>query len=153
MRAIGVGYDGSGESEHALGVARALAEAHHTRLSAFTAVFFPGRMYATPAWPDHTVVEEQVAAARDRIAALEGVEPHSAYGDPGEELARYSDSLDLLVIGSRGYGPVGRLVHGSTAQRLARTAHCPLLVLTRAARQAAGEVGSEDQRKAASATS
>jgi hypothetical protein len=36
------------------------------------------------------------------------------------------------VVGSRGYGPVGRLVHGSTSQRLARAAHCPLLVLTRA---------------------
>jgi hypothetical protein len=36
-----------------------------------------------------------------------------------------------LVVGSRGYGPVGRLIHGSTSQQLARTARCPLLVLAR----------------------
>lgn len=35
------------------------------------------------------------------------------------------------MIASRGYGPVGRLVHGSTTRQLARTARCPLLVLTR----------------------
>ena len=72
--------------------------------------------------------------ARERIGALGGVEPHSAYGDPVEELTLYSASLDLLVVGSRGYGPLGRLVYGGVAQRLARTARCPLLVLTRSAR-------------------
>lgn len=35
MREIGVGYDGSPESEHALGVARKLAAEEHTKLSAF----------------------------------------------------------------------------------------------------------------------
>ncbi|HUA71417.1 MAG TPA: universal stress protein, partial [Solirubrobacteraceae bacterium] len=56
------------------------------------------------------------------------------------ELTLYSASLDLLVIGSRGYGPLGRLVYGGVAQRLARTARCPLLVLTRPAnRVASGE--------------
>jgi len=54
-----------------------------------------------------------------------------AYGVPAEELALYSASLDLSVVGSRGYGPIGRLVHGSTSQKLARTARCPLLVLPR----------------------
>jgi len=45
----------------------------------------------------------------------------------------FSASVDLLVVGSRGYGPLGRLVHGSTSHRLARLARCPLLVLPRAA--------------------
>ena len=47
----------------------------------------------------------------------------------------YSASLDLLIVGSRDYGPIGRLVHGSTSQQLARMARCPLLVLTRSARE------------------
>ena len=46
-------------------------------------------------------------------------------------------SLDLLIVGSRGYGPIGRLIHGSTSQQLAHTARCPLLVLTRTARPSA----------------
>jgi Universal stress protein family len=55
-------------------------------------------------------------------------------GGAAEELALYGASLDLLVIGSRGYGPVGRLVHGSTSRQLARAARCPVLVLARSAR-------------------
>jgi len=38
-----------------------------------------------------------------------------------------------MVIGSRGYGPIGRLAHPSTSRLLARSACCPLLVLTRSA--------------------
>ncbi|MGN6169163.1 MAG: universal stress protein [Solirubrobacteraceae bacterium] len=64
-----------------------------------------------------------------------------------EELAVYSASLDLLVIGSRGYGPIGRLVHGSTALQLSRTARCSLPVLTRAARRATSSGASEDGRE------
>jgi nucleotide-binding universal stress UspA family protein len=74
-----------------------------------------------------TLVEQ----ARQRITALADVEAHAAYGVPAEELAVYSASLDLLVVGSRGYGPLGRLVHGSTSRQLGRSARCPLLVLTR----------------------
>lgn len=136
MREIGVGYDGSPEAEHALGVARRLASAHKTKLSAFEAMFLPARLYAAPPYPDDATIEEMVDAARERIAGLDGVEAHAAYGQPAEELALYSASLDLLVIGSRGYGPIGRLVHGSTALELARLARCPLLVLTRGAREA-----------------
>jgi nucleotide-binding universal stress UspA family protein len=65
-----------------------------------------------------------VEDALERIAGLGGVEPHAAYGQPAEEelLALYSASLDLLVVGARGYGPVGRVIHGSTFKQLAHTA-------------------------------
>lgn len=133
MREIGVGYDGSAESESALAAGRRLAAEHRCRLSAFEAVFFPARLYAAPPWPDAATLEEIVGEALSRVSKLEGVEPHAAYGEPADELTFYSASLDLLVIGSRSYGPVGRLMHGSTAQRLARSAHCPLLILPRGA--------------------
>jgi nucleotide-binding universal stress UspA family protein len=51
MREIGVGYDGSPESEHALGVARNLAAEQHTRLSAFEAVSLPAYMFTGPLSP------------------------------------------------------------------------------------------------------
>ena len=57
------------------------------------------------------------------------MEPHAATASL-EELGVYSASLDLQSVGSRGYGPIGRLIHGSTSQQLARTARCPFLVLT-----------------------
>lgn len=148
MREIGVGYDGSPESRHAVEVARALAEQTGARLSAFEAVSLPAAALGMEASAPGEAVGTLVGEARDRLAALGGVEPHAAYGRPAEELAVYSASLDLLVVGSRGYGPVGRLVHGSTSHRLARSARCPLLVLTRRA-PLVGDVAGKSQRVSA----
>ena len=133
MREIGVAYDGSPESDHAIKVARGLSTACGTRLSAFEAVALPA--YGSAAGPHGAAetFEARVAEARERIESLGDVEAHATYGNPVEELAVYSASLDLLIVGSRGYGPLGRLVHGSTSQHLARVARCPLLVLTRTA--------------------
>jgi nucleotide-binding universal stress UspA family protein len=136
MRRIGVGYDGSPESEHALSVARMLADASGARLSALEAVSLPSDAFLGPGAVDNTP-QRLLEDARGRIAAFGDVEPHAAYGQPAEELALYSASLDLLIVGSRGYGPIGRLIHGSTSQQLAHSARCPLLVLTRTARPAA----------------
>jgi nucleotide-binding universal stress UspA family protein len=147
IREIGVGYDGSPESEHALGVARGLATELGSKLSALEAVSIPASIYlGAPARVRASAINRVLAIARDKIAALGGVEPHAAYGDPIEELTLYSASLDLLVVGSRSYGPFGRLVHGSTAEHLAGAARCPLLVLTRAGRNASIPAGSEDRR-------
>lgn len=152
MREIGVGYNGSPESEQALEVARALAKQTGAKLSAFQAVSIPTYVFRGRTAVDGTVIKEVIDEARSRIAALDGVEAHSAYGDPVEELTLYSASLDLLVLGSRGYGPLGRLVHGSTTQHLARTARCPVLILPRAAQQPSTAAGSEDPIDTASST-
>jgi nucleotide-binding universal stress UspA family protein len=147
LREIGVGYNGSPESEHALGLARQLAAEFGARLSAFQAVSVPTYVSHGRTAVDSTPVKDLVEEARAKIAALDGVEPNAAYGKPAEELALYSASLDLLVVGSRDYGPWGRLVHGSTTHQLAHSAGCPLLVLTRAARRADAErpAGEEPQ--------
>lgn len=133
MREIGVAYNGSPESEDAVAVAKKLAAQCGAKLSAFEAVSLPTYAFLGGPVPLDGAPERLVDDARERIAKLGGVEPHAAYGLPIEELALYSASLDLLVVGSRGYGPIGRLVHGSTSQELARTARCPLLALTRSA--------------------
>jgi len=143
---IGVAYKDSAESKHALEVARALAADCHAKVSAFEAVAFPAYMYAGFGGAIPLVSETFVDEARARIAELGGVEAHAAYGDPAEEIALYSASLDLLVVGSRDFGPIGRLMHGSTAHRLARVARCPLLVLTRAARAADTASPTDDDR-------
>jgi nucleotide-binding universal stress UspA family protein len=133
---IGIAYNGSPESKDALAIARALAVEHRATLSAFQAVSVRSDVSAL-ANGNVNLTESpavMVEQARARISALGDIEPHAAYGVPAEELALYSASLDLLVVGSRGYGPVGRLVHGTTSRRLGQTARCPLLVLTRDAR-------------------
>ena len=147
MREIGVGYDGSPESEHALSVARMLADASGAKVSALEAVSLPSDAFLGPGAVDNTP-QRLLEDARGRIAAVGDVEPHAAYGQPAEELALYSASLDLLIVGSRGYGPIGRLIHGSTSQQLAHTARCPLLVLTRTARPSATDEAAAHGREA-----
>ena len=127
IRRIGVGYDGSLESDHALEVARELAAANAAELSACTAVSVPLSGFGPGALPLSDAIDTLLDNARERIAVLGGVAPHAVYGATVEVLAGYSASLDLLVVGSRAYGPVGRLVHGSTSDELAHephAAHC-----------------------------
>lgn len=139
IREVGVGYDGSTESAHALERARELARDLGATLSALQVVEpSPSPFTAGPMSPSEAI-DELVTEAHQRLRTLEGVEPHAAYGEAGEELTRYSGTLDLLVVGSRGYGAIGRLIHGSTSARLASTARCPLVVVPGPA-AATGEV-------------
>jgi nucleotide-binding universal stress UspA family protein len=53
-------------------------------------------------------------------------------GEPSpEDLAADSATADLLVLGSRGRGPFGRLLDRRTYRSLERNTQCPLLVLPR----------------------
>lgn len=70
------------------------------------------------------------------------------YGGPREELVGSARTLDLLIVGSRNYGPLGRLIHGSVSRYLVGHASCPLLVLPRAAAEVAT---SADRREDAAA--
>jgi hypothetical protein len=42
-----------------------------------------------------------------------------------------SAGLDLLITGSRGYGPLRAVVVGGVSGRLARAAACPVVVIPR----------------------
>jgi nucleotide-binding universal stress UspA family protein len=125
---IGAGYDGSAESEQALALARVLARERGAELSAFQAVPQPGYVHSLV--NPQPEIEAGLAEARARIAEHGDVEAHAASSDDAAEaLARYGASVDLLVLGSHRYRPVDHLLSGSTAQRLADDAPCPLLVL------------------------
>src|SRR5262249_10206696 len=84
-------------------------------------------------------IDAIIAEAKKRLEGLDGVDGDAVYGLTGEELAAFGDEVDLLVVGSRSYGPWQRLVVGSTSDYLERHARCPLLVMPRASGAAAGE--------------
>jgi nucleotide-binding universal stress UspA family protein len=84
-----------------------------------------------------TALLERAIAERRRLSRRGEAEVEVLEGDPGEALAELGGEVDLLVIGSRGMGPWGRLVTGSTSDHLARHATCPVLILPRAVRPAA----------------
>ena len=77
MGEIGVGYDGSPESEHGLALARILATEVGAKLSAFEAVSLPRYLFTGGPAPIDESIEELVDEARERIAALGGVEPRA----------------------------------------------------------------------------
>lgn len=104
---LGVGYDGSAESDRAIALMRALA--------------------ATRAG---STMRALVAGARDP-AVLDGIELETMRADPAQALERFSEQLDLLIIGARAGGPIGRLFRDGPAGHLARCAHCPLIVTGR----------------------
>ncbi|MGZ6617705.1 MAG: universal stress protein [Solirubrobacteraceae bacterium] len=150
MREIGVGYDASSESERALGLARRLAAVTGARLSAFQAIPIPRFAFQNTTASVDEVIGDRLAEARARMSGLGGLEAHVAYGHPAEELGLYSASVDLLIVGSRSYGPIGRVIHGSTSQQLAHSARCPVLVLPRSAEIDADELAARESDTAAS---
>ncbi len=132
---IGVAYDGSPESRTALAAARALAARTGAQISALHVLQFPSYIYTGLIPPAGEAVDEMVRVADGEMKTLEGVAGSAEFGLPGDDLATFSRDVDLLVVGSRGYGPFGRLVHGSTSAYLQRHGRSPLLVLTRRARE------------------
>ncbi len=131
---VGVAYNGSPESETALALARQLALRTGATIHALEVVSLPSVAYVGIVAPAiGATIEAQLQEATDRMEQLSGVEGRAAYGLTGEELAAFSDEVDLLLLGSRGYGPAKRLVLGSTSNYLERHARCSLLVLPRLA--------------------
>jgi nucleotide-binding universal stress UspA family protein len=132
---VGVGYNASPESESALATARKLAAAAGASVHALEVVSIPTYAFTTVSPPiGGDTVDLLLGEADARMKSLSGVEGRVVYGLTGEELAEFSASVDILVVGSRGYGPVRRLVLGSTTDYLERHGRCSLLALPRGER-------------------
>jgi nucleotide-binding universal stress UspA family protein len=137
---IGIAYDGSKESEAALHAATLITTALGGQLRVIKV--FDATSYAAPAMmggpgyiETRATIEQDVEAALDAtIARLpEAVHPESVFlaGDVVHELVTQSTGLDLLVAGSRGYGPLRAVLLGGVTGRLIREAACPLLIVPR----------------------
>jgi nucleotide-binding universal stress UspA family protein len=136
LRDIAVGYDGGPEAKVALQQAEVLAKRSDARIKLVTVVrppvaapvMVPGA-YApeSPQEPDQ-VIHEGLASVDAALAA----EPLRLDGDPATELLRVcEEGVDLLVVGSRGYGPLTRVLLGSVSRAVIRDAPCPVLVVRR----------------------
>lgn len=138
---VGVGYNDSPESKGALAMAQVVAEPTRARVKALEVVSIPAYAYTGLMPP--TIgegIDALLAEAQARLKQLPAdVEGRAVYGLTGEELAAFGDEVDILVVGSRSYGPVRRLVLGSTSEYLERHARSSLLVLPRAVAVAGSE--------------
>ncbi|HWI06417.1 MAG TPA: universal stress protein [Solirubrobacteraceae bacterium] len=126
---IGVGIDDDDEAREALDAAITLAAGAGARLQVITAVA-RRPLGAAGAAALRAAHGDAVGEARARVE----VEDRLVDGPADDVLAAHSADLDLLVVGSRGYGPVGAVLLGGTSGQLAHTARCPLLVMPRGTR-------------------
>jgi nucleotide-binding universal stress UspA family protein len=137
-KTIGVGFDGGEEARQALRLAGALAKACGAQVRVLSAVATP--ILATSLasyeadWLDEAK-QDCRAEVDEAQQTLEGMGVQSSgdvvVGLAVDELVELSHEVDLIVVGSRGWGPVRRLLLGSTSERLVREAACPVIAVSR----------------------
>jgi nucleotide-binding universal stress UspA family protein len=141
-RVVGVGYDGSPESRAALDWAARFASATDSGVHVLCAAeppqgFAPSISYGIN-WV--AMVPERIEYAEHLVAEAlaqlgDRATGEAVSGVARDELVTLSEQVDLLVLGSRGYGPVRRILLGGSADRVVHAAACPVVVVPRGARE------------------
>jgi nucleotide-binding universal stress UspA family protein len=143
MRKIAVGFDGGPESQAALAFGSSLARRTGAQLVVCSVVdnWLPtfglngGRATRIEGeWREllEADVKTMRAAAEEatRAANIDAT-VDVPVGHPGQTLVEVSAEVDLMVVGSRRWGFVARVVLGSTGEALVHDAACPLVVVPR----------------------
>lgn len=136
---IVVGVDGVEESQAAARAAAELATAFDANTTLVSVLEPPPVVYGKGGGGGG--VNELKAAQREQLersldsaaAAFGSHKPDSQLveGDPVDALSAAAAEASLLVVGSRGYGPIGRVLLGSTDSKLLDSAPSPMLVWPR----------------------
>ncbi len=134
---IGVGYDGSDEAELALKRAERFSRSVEAQLRVITVVptqiafqmqaALGGELLEDLREEFRRVLERGLSKLNEKTEA----EAVLREGDPAKVLAEQAIELDLLVMGSRGYGPVRSALLGAISSAVMRTAPCPVLITPR----------------------
>jgi nucleotide-binding universal stress UspA family protein len=140
IRRVGVAFIDSDEGHAAVDAAADLARALGAELEVIgvfdaTAFSAPALMGGPSAVTLRQDIERHIQQSIDAMVAAvpAGVTARGVRlaGLPSEALAEYSAGLDLLVMGSRGYGPLLAVLAGGVSGRVLRCAQCPVIVIPR----------------------
>jgi nucleotide-binding universal stress UspA family protein len=140
LSTVGVAFDGSDEAHQALAGARRLALRAGATLHIITVVeplAFGAAPVSTlePAASASRLLEDELRAVHDAAVGesrdLVETESVIARGEPAAVLLDQSRELDVLLAGSRGYGPLGAVLLGSTTRELMHGAACPVIIVPR----------------------
>jgi nucleotide-binding universal stress UspA family protein len=136
MKTILVAYDDTEPSRRALDRAATLAEAFGSRVLVTSIAPLVHSSPRSVTQIDrgggvgtHTdEVRRAQAVLEERGIAAESV---AAAGDPASSIAQLAEDrdADLVVIGTRGLGPVQRLLGQSVSQAVSRRVRCDLLIV------------------------
>lgn len=135
IESVAVAYDGGPESTAALTEARALAGRHHAQLIVLAVAEQPfplGRLGAAAAGERararmHDAFADVAAAAGADLRIVSHSRAGTALVHACEE------GVDVIVAGSRGYGPRKAVLLGSVSRHLVDHAPCPVLIVPRSA--------------------
>ena len=139
VRRIVVAVDGRTESERAFALARETGASLDAELMLVTVeepdaapAPEPGDVPVDQMREHHRVAEERLDLHRASCPPTMRVGTKVASGPTGPTLAGMcTQDTDLLVTGSRGYGPLRGALLGSTSRHLVDHAPCPVLVVPR----------------------
>ena len=136
FKKILIGYDGSAQGEKAVETALALAQSLDAKVLLFAVARppEPATMVEVDAMLDNARehFEEQfrkiVQGAKDLEVELK---TDIAVGHPVEQIVHRAetDHVDLIVLGRRGKSRFEMMLVGSTAEKVLRYAHCPVMVV------------------------
>lgn len=135
IESIGVALDGSPAAETATRAAVEYCRRFSARprlISVAAIVWSASWAFAPDAMTDdiessaQAIVDKAMETVPDELAP-EGV---VLFGDPPTELIEHArDNVDLLCLGSRGYGPLRRVLLGSVSSVVVRDAPCATLIV------------------------
>jgi nucleotide-binding universal stress UspA family protein len=153
LRVLAVGYDLTEESEAALELAAEVAGAAEGTLRILTVDESRTERYAdllsgAVAESPPTIARERlkmiVMRKRDSLPVQLRADAQILHGRPAAELLNELVGVDLMLMGSRGYGTVGRALLGSVAAEVVRAAPCPIVIVPRSVARRAHEKPSAD---------
>jgi nucleotide-binding universal stress UspA family protein len=136
VRSIGIAYSDTVESRTALAEAITLAErlgATLTIMGVATAPIDDLPMGGVIPPSIRADVHDELLQRLERVHVPESivVDHRAEVGGAAARLTELSSGVDLLVCGSRGYGPLGGVLLGSVSRHLVDHAVCPVLVVPR----------------------
>lgn len=141
VQTIGVGFNATPESRVALRTAGELAQVANAKVRVIGIAEPHTRPVAHPwafGWQAGTDTKRYNARVRGELESAarrlpRGVARSAEFhiGGAAAILADHAQYVDLLVLGSRGYGPVRRVLLGSVSSELVRGVACPVLVVPR----------------------
>ena len=146
---VGCAYRPTEDGAAALGAAEELALALSASLRVMQVIEPLERLYDIGEVPLNLVeINASIYANTERIliervgrlsATLES-EGTLYSGRPADVLVGLSETVDILVVGSRGYGPLMAVLLGGVSGQVIRSAACPVVVVPRRAASAVGSV-------------
>jgi nucleotide-binding universal stress UspA family protein len=136
FKKILIAYDGSAQSDKATESALALAQSLDAKVLLFAVARppEPATMVEVDAMLDDARehFQEQFKKIIQRAKDLEiELQTDIAVGHPVEQIVHRAetDQVNLIVLGRRGKSRFERMLVGSTAEKVLRYAHCPVMVV------------------------